>query len=159
MRQRIFHDAPGSIHQSIVAGVEARVTISGASLTRPVSLLMAIMGSTIPSSLKCRRSLIIKSSTTSVREPESMQTRPTLTFPALRALCSSNSSTCAALDQHDLAYRAVHGPCPFPRGASVAGTPVDRNKNTSASPDWMISFNFPDWRGRSRGWEANFRLH
>src|ERR1700736_4732508 len=71
--------------------LKPRVTISGAVSTLPVSLLMAMMGRTMPSSLRWRRSLIIKSSTTSVRLPESMQTRPTLTLPALRAPSSSNS--------------------------------------------------------------------
>src|SRR2546422_3965121 len=66
-------------------GAKPRETISGEVSTRPVSLLMAIIGSTIPSSLRWRRSLIIKSSTTSVREPESIHTRPTFTRPALRS--------------------------------------------------------------------------
>ena len=69
------------------------MTISGVPSARPVSLLMAMMGSTMPSSLMWRRSLMIRSSTTSVRDPESMQTRPTVTRPALRAPSSSISRT------------------------------------------------------------------
>ena len=65
--------------------MKPRLTISGRPSQRPLCLLMAMMGSTMPSSLICRRSLMTRSSTTSVREPESIQTRPTLTRPTFLA--------------------------------------------------------------------------
>ena len=66
-----------------------RLTISGRLSMRPVCRLMAMIGSTMPSSERCRRSRITISCTTSSTEPESMQTRPTVTLPALRAPCWS----------------------------------------------------------------------
>ena len=87
---------------------------------------MAMMGSTMPSSLRWRRSLMIRSSTTSVREPESMQTRPTLTLPALRAPMFVELENVAAFDQHHLSDRAVHGSGHFGVQLQLAVLAVDR---------------------------------
>ena len=71
-----------------------RITISGGFSSRPVRLLIWIIGSTIPSSLRCFRSRITRSSTTSLAfPPESMQTRPTVTLPVFVAEFLSSSRT------------------------------------------------------------------
>src|ERR1019366_1345000 len=73
-------------------GTNPRETTSGGVSSRPVCSLMARMGITMPSSEMWRRSLRMISSTSS-SVPPSMQMRPTVTRPARRAPCSSNSST------------------------------------------------------------------
>ncbi len=73
------------------APTKPRVTTSGARSTLPVSLLIVRIGRTMPSSLRLRRSRMTRSPTTSAVEPESMQTRPAVTLPALRALVRVSS--------------------------------------------------------------------
>ena len=63
-----------SVHHflAVIRRQNPRVTISGADSMRPVCLSMAMMGTTTPSSARCRRSRITTSSISS-SEPESTQ--------------------------------------------------------------------------------------